>query len=698
MPILFNVALIVSGSAIYAGEKYYKAHRRKNLEKFLQPPKNHAKNHAKNHGGKLGFDYLRQQQLTEMVKVEDRAHGTTKELEQKVTVSALALGLSTLGALFYTPLSLLSIPVMFYVFSDFLKNAHKSMAKERKLSVDILYVILIPSCTALGFIFTANFQLFILMFNRMLMSRIRDRFENSVMDVSRYQPNRVWLLVDGTEIEVPFETMGIGDTVVVDAGGLIPVDGYVTAGVADVDQQILTGEAQPVDKGVGDPVFASTVVLSGKLYIEVEKTGEETTVAHIGRILYQTLNVKTEGQLGVEERSKQMVVPALVASGLSTPFIGPIGGLGLLLAHPHDKTTTTTSIGILHFLESAAKNGVLTKDGRVFERLNAVDTVVFDKTGTLTEEQPHIGRFHLCSGYEEDDILLYAAMAETKQTDPIARAILQEARVRQLHIPEIDEVAYSLRYGLAVRVGQRSIHVGSVRFIEMEGISIPEEVLQVQDTCHRQGYSLVLVAVNDSIAGAIELHATVRPEACEVIRGLRLRNLNSLYIISADHEQSTEKLAEVVGIDQYFAEVLPENKAKLIKQLQEEGRTVCYVGDGINDAMALEQADVSVSLRGASTVATDTAQIILMDKSLRQLCYLFDLSRDYETNIKTTLRLILFPAVFGVAGPFLLQLGLLPAMIVNQVIFVVAVGNSVWPRMRHRLQAPTTVEDEKPQE
>ena len=365
-----------------------------------------------------------------------------------------------------------------------------------------------------------------------------------------------------------------------------------------------------------------------------------------------------------------------------------MGVLAFLSSHPRYKSTIATYIGILYFLETASKNGVLVKDGRVFERLSTVDTIVFDKTGTLTEEQPHIGQFHLCLGYEENDILLYAAMAETKQTHPVARAILQEAASRQLHIPEIDEAAYTLGYGLIVRIGPRLLHVGSLRFIDMEGVSIPAEMRQVQETCHRQGYSLVFVAVDNSVAGAIELHTTVRPEARAVISGLRLRNLKSIYIISGDHAQPTEKLADLVGIDRYFAEVLPENKAKLIKQFQEEGKTVCYVGDGINDAIALKQADVSISLRGASTVATDTAQVILMDQSLRQLGYLFDLARNYDDNIKATLRLIFVPALLSAVGALWFNFGLLHSIVLNEIGFVMAVVNSVWPRMRNQLPAP----------
>ena len=249
-----------------------------------------------------------------------------------------------------------------------------------------------------------------------------------------------------------------------------------------------------------------------------------------------------------------------------------------------------------------------------------MDTVVFDKTGTLTDEQPHVTQIHPWGDYEENEILRYAAAAEYTQTHPIAQAILQEARTRDVYIPAIDEATYRIGYGLTVTADSRPVHVGSFRFMEMEEIFIPPSIREVQAVCHNQGHSLVLVAMDYQVVGAIELHAAVRPEAKAMIQGLRQRNIKHIYIISGDHDTPTQKLATALGIDHYFPETLPESKADLIEQLQQEGRSVCYIGDGINDAIALKKAEVSISFRGASTIAMDTAQVILMDQSLNQLC------------------------------------------------------------------------------
>ncbi len=293
------------------------------------------------------------------------------------------------------------------------------------------------------------------------------------------------------------------------------------------------------------------------------------------------------------------------------------------------------------------------------ELLSQVDTIIFDKTGTLTEEQPHIGAIHCCSSYSENDILTYAAAAECKQNHPLAQAILQEAEKRQLTLPSIDDSEYKIGYGLIVVVAGHTIHVGSERFMVTVGMSIPISLKQQQQLCHEEGYTLVMVAIDNQVSGAIELLPTVRPEAKAIISRLKQRkNIKATYIISGDHEIPTRTLARDIGVDHYFAETLPENKATIIKQLQKKGHFICYIGDGINDSIALKQSQVSISLRGASTIATDTAQIVLMDGGLKHLNALFDLANDFNANMNTTFTVMLIPAVISVGGVFLLGFGI----------------------------------------
>jgi Cu2+-exporting ATPase len=215
--------------------------------------------------------------------------------------------------------------------------------------------------------------------------------------------------------------------------------------------------------------------------------------------------------------------------------------------------------------------------------------------------------------------------------------------------------------------------------MEHEGIALPASLRAELDAAHQDGNSLVLVGVDDALGGALELRAAERPEARAVIEGLRARGAKHLAIISGDHEQPTRKLAERLGMDRYFAEVLPQDKAKYVELLQKEGRTVCFIGDGVNDSIALKTANVSISLRGASSVATDTAQVVFMEDTLIKLLQLYDVSRELHKNINQSWGLILVPNLFCIAGAFFAGFGVMHSMIFNQIGGMLAVANGLTP-------------------
>jgi P-type E1-E2 ATPase len=314
-------------------------------------------------------------------------------------------------------------------------------------------------------------------------------------------------------------------------------------------------------------------------------------------------------------------------------------------------------ITVLNFLHIMAKNGVLIKDGRSLEMLQQIDTVVFDKTGTLTDEQPRLRSVYGFGPFDEATVLTYAAAAERRQSHPIARAIQAAARERGLTVPTIDEAAYRVGYGIEVRFSQRFIQVGSLRFMQQHGVRLNEKVRWLQSESNANGTSLVYVAVDGTLAGVLELEPCLRPEAKRIIDNLKARGIEP-YIISGDHEQPTRRLAIGLGIENYFAETLPAEKAELIAQLRADGRFVAYIGDGLNDSIALNRANVSISLKGASTAATDTAQIILMDGDLQKLENLFDISGDFERSMRFNYLNSIVPGVVTLGGILFFNLGL----------------------------------------
>ncbi|MEL6721756.1 MAG: heavy metal translocating P-type ATPase [Pseudomonadota bacterium] len=481
-----------------------------------------------------------------------------------------------------------------------------------------------------------------------------NRAQQHLSQIFQLQPDTVWVRIDGVEVEIPFAQLAIGDTLVLHSGQIVPVDGTVIGGEALVDQHVLTGESQPVEIRLSDQVFASTRAISGNIDVRVDKTGSETTAGRLGTILKETAKYNVSTTLKVIEVGDRYTWPTLAFSTLSIPFIGPAGAICILGANYTFNIRVTGSVAVLNFLNTASENAVLIKDFKALEELNNIDLIIFDKTGTLTVEQPAVGRIHSYANYSEAQILAFAAAAEMRQNHPIASAILAATETADLTIPATQNTHYALGLGIKVKLvaEQKTLRVGSVRFLQQENITLPTQFACLSQACATEGYSLVMVALDNICIGAIELHPNMRSETPQIIEQLQQQGLE-LCIISGDQTTPTQKLAEQLGIERYFANVLPEGKAELVERFQQEGRRVCFIGDGINDAIAMQKAEVSISLCGATTAATDIAQIILMDGSLRKLPKLFGLAQTFERRLAQNLYMTSGFSVLTLMGIFL---------------------------------------------
>jgi Cu2+-exporting ATPase len=487
------------------------------------------------------------------------------------------------------------------------------------------------------------------------------------------------LVKDDIETQVSLDRLEKGDVVVVHTGEVVPVDGIIVDGLAMVDQHALTGESTLAEKGVGDRVFASTVMVAGKMYVAVERSGSETATAQIAQILNDTAGYKLATQHRGERLADKAVIPTLGLGGLALATLGPQGAVAVINSDLGTGIRMAAPLAMLSTLALCAQRGILVKDGRALDLLCEVDTVLFDKTGTLTRERPEVGRMVGANGFNPLQILSFAAAAEQRFHHPIARAIRQKGRELSLRLPATDGTQYQVGYGITVGIDGCRVRVGSRRFMEIEGVALTREIEATLDDAHREGHTMVMVAVDDQLGGALELRASVRPEVRGIVQGLRQRGIEHIAIISGDHEAPTRKLAEELGMDRYFAQVLPADKADYVEQLQREGRKVCFVGDGINDAIALKKANVSISLRGATSIATDTAHVVFMEQGLGKLCELRDIARDLERNVRNSWIMILVPNIACIAGVFALGFGIGASVVTNNVAALGALANGLWP-------------------
>ncbi|MBX3010157.1 MAG: heavy metal translocating P-type ATPase [Caldilineaceae bacterium] len=599
-------------------------------------------------------------------------------INRNLFASAASLGLAAAGMFVYSPLALLSIPFTLYASVDVLRTAKDTLVQERRLSHATLDATVILSALASHYYLASALASLTYYTGHKLMAMTEDNAEQTLRTIIGEQTRVVWRLVNETEVETPLEELHLGDVVVVGAGDTIPADGTIVKGIASIDQRMLSGEGRPVEKSTGDPAYAGTVILAGRLYIEVERAGADTVAAQIGEVLRRTADYKSSIQARGERLSDESVLPTLGLSAITFAVLGPSSAVAVIGANYAEILRVVSPLGMLNFLAMASRQGILIKDGRALELLEQVDTVVFDKTGTLTLDQPHVAHIYTWNGLSEEELLRVAAAAEARQSHPIAKAIVQAAQERHLVLPAIDESRYDIGYGIKVDVAEQTVHVGSLRFMELAGIPVTGEIHALQAFGHEQGSTFVYVAVDGRLDGAIELQATLRPEANRIIQQLRARNLE-LYIISGDHQEPTRRLALELGVDHYFAEVLPEAKAALVAQLQAEGRTVCFVGDGINDAIALKQAHTSISLCGASLVATNTAQIILTQENLEQLDSVFELTQRFARNQRGSYITTFGPGVLCLAGIYFLHFQILSALVCYNISLVAGLTNAFLP-------------------
>ena len=661
-------ALLVGSSLMIAGIKSYHTVKKKNA--LTKQP--------------LSMTALPEDHPAQALVVsdEDEKKKVEQQSQRDFSIATGSLGLIAAGSMVFAPLTAIGVVGLVYLTIPTWRRAYYDITQKRRFTRMILESIVLPGTILSGHYFAAATAYFFLYFALYMVAKAKGRTNKNLQHVFVTPASRiVWVMREGVEVECTLKDVQIADILVVEAGETVPVDGKVVEGSASIDQHMLTGESQLVEKEAGDPVLAATVVLTGRILIKVEKAGDETISAQVSKVLNDMTSFTGALELRSIDMADRWSLPLFILGGAATALRGVKGGLAILWFPLDDALYTTGPLSILNHLNVALQRGILVKDGRSLETLRKVDTIVFDKTGTLTQDQPHVAQIHTSGTLTEQEVLSYAAAAEHKQSHPIALAIIEKAKTLGVEIPAIHDAAYAVGYGLKVMIGEQAVRVGSNRFMAQESLSFPDELLSVQTECNELGYSLIYVAVDEAIVGCVELHSTIRPGTAETISQLKDYGYD-IYIMSGDNEKPTRHMANQLGIDHYFAETLPEDKANLIAQLQEEGRSVCYVGDGINDAIALKQAEVSVSLNGASSIATDTAHIILMNEQLNQLIDLVELAKGLDKNFKNGLAMSVVPSIAIIGGVFVLHLSLSAAIACYISGMAASVGNAFLPLLK----------------
>ncbi|HEY4509789.1 MAG TPA: copper-translocating P-type ATPase, partial [Candidatus Paceibacterota bacterium] len=459
-------------------------------------------------------------------------------------------------------------------------------------------------------------------------------------------PPKANVIRGGKEMSIPSAEIAHDDIVVLRPGDKVPVDGEITEGETSIDESLVTGESIPVAKKSGDKVIGGSVNLTGAAKFKATKVGSETVLAQIIKMVETAQNSKAPGQR-IADKAAAVLVLVAIGSGLAA-FFGWyfFAGAGLLAALTFAVSTvviacpdalglaTPTAVAVGTGL--GAKHNILIKDAATLENTSKLTAIVLDKTGTLTEGKPKVTEVVAVSSSNENEILAITAAAERNSNHPISAAIIEEAKKRNISIEKRVEKFEALG-GLGVRalVDGKVIIAGTERLMRQNNIDLTplkREIDRLLDT----GNTISIIAIDGSVVGAIGVADTVRETAKKTIQKLKEMGLE-VAMITGDHEQVAKAISVDLGIDRYFAQVLPEDKAKYIKKLQDEGKFVAMVGDGINDAPALAQADIGIAIGAGTDVAIETGNIVLMKSDPYDIVAALRLSKATVTKMKQNL-------------------------------------------------------------
>jgi Cu2+-exporting ATPase len=439
--------------------------------------------------------------------------------------------------------------------------------------------------------------------------------------------------------KVQVKEVNRGDVISVTTGESLPVDGTIVQGEALVNQQTVTGEALPIERRLGDAVFAATIVEAGEIDVRVDRVGLETTVGRIVQAVEAASRQKSEIQRFAERLADRDVGRTLILAGLGAGFARSLDAATAIMVADYGLAARVgIPTSILASINGASRAGILIKGPSALETLARVDTVVFDKTGTLTSGTPRVARvISYRRGLDERDLVQLVASAEHGFSHPVARAVARLAG--EWRIAAAPPTTSSERTGLGVdvRIDGRQVLVGSRRFMESREIDL-EAAVADEAAAHAVGAAPTFVAIEDRLAGIFILEDELRPEAPSAVRALRARRMRNVIMLSGDHPEPSRVIAESLGLRHHYADLLPEDKARLIRELKAESRVVAMVGDGVNDALALKEADVGIAVPGGAPLATEVADVVLLGGGLDSVVRALDLSSQAVAGIRTTLQ------------------------------------------------------------
>ncbi len=544
-----------------------------------------------------------------------------------------------------------------------------TLIKEKELDVDLLMIVAALGAASLGLwrreyhlIIDGAILILIFAISGALEGYAMQRTERSIRSLMSLTQDTARVLRLGREEVVPINQLKVGDEIVVKPGELIPTDAVIVSGYSTVNQAAITGESLPVEKTVGEEVFAGTLNGYGALHLKVHQSPESSLIQRVIRLVEQAKDSAPPSQQfieGFERGYARVIVVAGLLLAILPPFIWGWNwevtiyrALTFLVVASPCALMASIMPTLLSGIAHGARQGILFKNGAQLEMIGKVRAIAFDKTGTLTTGQLRVFKAIPTTGYSEGDVLTTAAAVESYSEHPIGHAIVGAAR--DLDWKSAVGVRAIPGQGIVGTLSGSQVIVGNAAFVQQYVTHLPKELQDSALLLEQEGKTVVWVVQESVVLGLIAIADFVRPEAAAAIADLRSLGVEHIVMLTGDNEQTAQNIAQAVGVDQVYAQLLPEDKLHIIRRLQQQYKTVAMVGDGINDAPALAQASVGIAMGGAgSDVALETADIILMADRLEKIAVAKRLGKRAQTTVKQNIAFALSFIILLLVGNFL---------------------------------------------
>ncbi|WP_301173508.1 heavy metal translocating P-type ATPase [Brevibacillus nitrificans] len=573
------------------------------------------------------------------------ARGKSSKAEAKdsmgtrlAAISGVLLALGFLGSFTSLPEMLLTVCYALSMIIGGYRPARSAFyaIKSGSLDMNVLMTVAAIGAALIGEWLEGATVVWLFAIGNWLQTNSIEKTRDSIRTLMDLAPAEAWVKKGESLVRLPVEEVGVGDIIVVKPGEKVPLDGEILSGTSSINQAPITGESIPVDKLPGDTVFAGSVNESGSLEVKVTRLVEDTAIAKIIHLVEEAQEKKAPTQAFVDKFAAWYTPIVLVLALLVIVFPPLFGwgtwgewfykGLELLVVACPCALVISTPVAIVSAIGNAARNGVLIKGGAFLEKAGAINAIAFDKTGTLTQGKPQVSQMLAAPG-KEDEVLAIARTIEEHSRHPIAQAILTYAGERKIAPLAGQDFGVIVGKGAEAKIGGESYYAGKPALFEEMGISLAawsEQIASLQN----EGNTIVMIGTSQSILGLIAVSDTIRDISVGAISKLKAAGIQEIIMLTGDNAGTAAKVASQAGVSRYFAELLPEDKVAAIQKLQQEGKTVAMVGDGINDAPALATADLGIAMGGAGTdAAMETADVVLMADNLEKLPHTVNISR-----------------------------------------------------------------------